>query len=166
MIVLHGGLQPLLPMCWHCQRAPHQRPPPFLCVPLTRLVSTLTAFTSIDGAECKVYEELSPLEVTVAVHLCPLMALGWKAKGVHPSKPSRTTWTLVSRVHSVAGQTLRSIPCWSGRFSRPNSSSPWKSPAQTCCFERAAQYNRPGSARYKDPAQVIGRAMAHLVVLE
>ncbi|KAK2867648.1 hypothetical protein Q8A67_025765 [Cirrhinus molitorella] len=47
--------------------------------------------SSIDGAEEKGYDRLPPLDKSVAVHLCPPTAIGWKAKAAHPSKPCRTT---------------------------------------------------------------------------
>ncbi len=43
-------------------------------------------------SEEKEYDNLPPLDESVAAHLCLSMAIGWKAKTIHPSKPCRTTY--------------------------------------------------------------------------
>lgn len=58
--------------------------------------------TTIDGTVEKGYEKLLPLDKTVAVHLCPPTAIGWKAKMAHPSKPCMTT--LAGRTYTSTGQ--------------------------------------------------------------
>ncbi len=42
--------------------------------------SASAALTSVDGAEEKGYEHLSPLDESVAAHLCLSTAIGWKAR--------------------------------------------------------------------------------------
>ncbi len=49
--------------------------------------STSTALTSVEGAEEKGHEHLPRLDESVAAHLCPPTAIGWKARATHPSKP-------------------------------------------------------------------------------
>ncbi len=64
--------------------------------------SASSALTSVDGAEEKGYEP--PLDKSVAAHLCPPSAIGWKARASHPSKPCRATSALTGRAYSAAGQ--------------------------------------------------------------
>ncbi len=59
--------------------------------------SASSALTTIDGAEAKGYERMPQLDESVAAHLCPPTAIGWKAKATHPSKPCRTTSALAGR---------------------------------------------------------------------
>ncbi len=68
-----------------------------------------SALSSVDGAEEKGYDKLLPLDESVAAHLCPPTAIGWKAKVVHPSKPSRTTSALAGQVYSSAGQAASAL---------------------------------------------------------
>ncbi len=92
------------------RQAPQQRPSPFFPEvhdELTRSwrapysahlrTSASSALTTIDGAEEKGYERMPQLDESVAAHLCPPTAIGWKAKANHPSKPCRTSarWTLL-----------------------------------------------------------------------
>ncbi len=121
------------------RQAPQQRPSPFFPEvhdELTRSwrspysarlrISGSSALTTIDGAEEKGYERMPQLDESVAAHLCPPTAIGWKAKASHPSKPCRTTsaarWTLL-RFSWTGGF---GAPLY-GRFSRsirPSSSLP------------------------------------------
>ncbi len=64
--------------------------------------SSSFALTSVDGAEEKGYDSLPPLDESVAVHLCLPMAIGWKAKAAHTSKPCRTTSALAGQAYSSA----------------------------------------------------------------
>ncbi len=86
------------------RQAPQQRPSPFFpevhdeltrswrSPYSTRLrTSASSALTTVDGAEEKGYERMPQLDESVAAHLCPPTAIGWKAKASHPSKPCRTT---------------------------------------------------------------------------
>ncbi len=65
--------------------------------------SALVALTFVDGAEEKWYEHLLPLDESVAAHLCPPTAIGWKARASHPSKPCRAISALTGHAYSVAG---------------------------------------------------------------
>ncbi len=71
--------------------------------------SASVALTSIDGAEDKGYERLPPQDESVAAHLCPPTAIGWKAKASHPSKLCRATSALTGRAYSVVGQTASAL---------------------------------------------------------
>ncbi len=51
--------------------------------------SASVALTSIDSAEDKVSEHLPLLDESVAAHLCPPTAIGWKTMANHRSKPCR-----------------------------------------------------------------------------
>jgi len=56
--------------------------------------SSSSSLTSVDGTEEKGYNSLPPLDESVAAHLCLSMAIGWKAKAAHLSKPCRITSAL------------------------------------------------------------------------
>ncbi len=71
--------------------------------------SASVALTSVDGAEEKGYEHLPPLDKSVAVHLCPSTAIGWKARASHLSKPCRATSALAGCAYSVAGQAASAL---------------------------------------------------------
>ncbi len=97
-------LVPLLPrssyeltILWHAPHSSHIRP------------SASVALTSIDAAEEKGYEHLPPLDESVAAHLCPPIAIGWKVRASHPSKPCRATYALAGRAYSVAGQAASAL---------------------------------------------------------
>ncbi|XP_016105892.1 complement C3-like [Sinocyclocheilus grahami] len=110
---------------------------------------TSAALTSIDGTEDKGYGKLPPQ--AVAVHLCPLSALGLKAHAVHPSKPCRTTSSLEGRAYSAAGQAgsvLHMIPVLQV--------------FQAILF-RTMDNSGSNSDAFKE--QAIGKAMASLVML-
>ncbi len=66
--------------------------------------SASAALTSVDGAEEKGYEHLPPLDESVAAHLCPPTAIGWKARASHPSKPCGATSAFAGCAYSAAGQ--------------------------------------------------------------
>ncbi|KAL0152775.1 hypothetical protein M9458_052498 [Cirrhinus mrigala] len=55
------------------------------------------------------YEKLPLLDESVAAHLCPPTAIGWKAKASHPSKPCRTTSALAGRAYASAGQAASAL---------------------------------------------------------
>ncbi len=104
------------------RQAPQQRPSPFfpevhdeltrswLSPYSTRLrTSASSALTTVDGAEEKGYERMPQLDESVAAHLCPPTAIGWKAKASHPSKPCRTTSALAGRSYASAGQVASAL---------------------------------------------------------
>ncbi len=68
-----------------------------------------SALTTVDGAEEKGYERMPQLDESVAAHLCPPTAIGWKAKASHPSKPCRTTSALAGRSYASAGQAASAL---------------------------------------------------------
>ncbi len=45
--------------------------------------STSAALNSVDGAEEKGHKHLLPLDESIAAHLCPPRAIGWKARATH-----------------------------------------------------------------------------------
>ncbi len=105
-----------------CRQAPQQRPSPFFPEvhdELTRSwrspysarlrTSASSALTTVDGAEEKGYERMPQLDESVAAHLCPPTAIGWKAKASHPSKPCRTTSALAGRSYASAGQAASAL---------------------------------------------------------
>ncbi len=49
------------------------------------------------------------LDESVAAHLCPPTAIGWKAKASHPSKLCRTTSALAGRSYASAGQAASAL---------------------------------------------------------
>ncbi len=80
-------------------QAPRQRALPFFpevhdeitkswCAPYSSRLraSSSSTLTSVDSAEEKGYDSLPPLDESVAAHLCPPTAIGWKAKAAYPSK--------------------------------------------------------------------------------
>ncbi|KAL0203812.1 hypothetical protein M9458_001830, partial [Cirrhinus mrigala] len=82
-----------------CHQAPRQRASPFfpeVHYEITKSwrapysarlrTSSSSAVSSVDGAEEKRHDKLPPLDESVATHLCPPTAIGWKAKATHPSK--------------------------------------------------------------------------------
>ncbi len=71
--------------------------------------STSVALTSVDGTEDKGDEHLPHLDEPVATHLCPPIAIGWKARASHPSKPCRATSALAGCAYSVAGQAASAL---------------------------------------------------------
>ncbi len=104
------------------RQAPQQRPSPFFPEvhdELTRSwrspysarlrTSASSALTTVDGAEEKGYERMPQLDESVAAHLCPPTAIGWKAKASHPSKPCRTTSALAGRSYASAGQAASAL---------------------------------------------------------
>ncbi len=71
--------------------------------------SASSALTIIDGAEEKRYERMPQLDESVAAHLCPPTAIGWKAKASHLSKSCRTTSALAGRSYASAGQAASAL---------------------------------------------------------
>ncbi|KAL0147865.1 hypothetical protein M9458_056824 [Cirrhinus mrigala] len=114
--------------------------------------SSSSALISVDGAEDKGYEKLPPLDESVAAHLCPPTAIGWKAKASHPSKPCRTTSALAGRAYTA---TLHG-----------NSPSSDKSALDPATMTELRSATDLALRATKATAQAIGRSMASLVVLE
>ncbi len=80
--------------------------------PPTRLVSVLLLqlFSNLLTAlKKKGYEHLPPLNKSVAAHLCPPTAMGWKARVSQPSKPCRATSALAGRAYSAVGQVASAL---------------------------------------------------------
>ncbi len=130
--------------------------------------SASSALTTVDGAEEKGYERMPQLDESVAAHLCPPTAIGWKAKASHPSKPCRTTSALAGRSYASAGQAASALHSMAvlqvyqaKLFSAVDESEP--DPATLRELRSATDLALRAT---KTTAQAIGRSMCSLVVLE
>ncbi len=130
--------------------------------------SSSSALTSVDGAEEKGYGSLPPLDESVAAHLCPPMAIGWKAKAAHPSKPCRMTSALAGRAYSSAGQAASALHSMAVLqvFQEKLLRSIDESSLNPAAFKELRSATDLALCATKMTAQVIGRSMASLVVLE
>ncbi|KAI2644409.1 Platelet glycoprotein V [Labeo rohita] len=115
------------------------------------------------GDKDKGYEKLPPLEETVAAHLCPPTAIGWKAKASHPSKPSRTTSALARNAYASAGQahSMAVLQIFLAKLLAATDKSALDSATLTELRSTTDLVLRSTKAT----AQAIGRSMASLVVL-
>ncbi len=82
-----------------------------------------SALTSFDGAEEKGYVHLPPLDESVAAHLCPLMAIGWKGWANHPSVQAMQSHLCTRWMHLLSG--LIEQPVW-GQLWRALWSGLWR----------------------------------------
>ncbi len=163
------------------RQAPQQRPSPFFPEvhdELTRSwrspysarlrTSASSALTTVDGTEEKGYERMPQLDESVAAHLCPPTAIGWKAKASHPSKPCRTTSALAGRSYASAGQAasaLHSMAVLQVYQAKLLSAVDESEPDPATLRELRSATDLALRAT-KTTAQAIGRSMASLVVLE
>ncbi len=130
--------------------------------------SASSALTTVDGAEEKGYERMPHLDESVAAHLCPPTAIGWKAKASHPSKPCRTTSALAGRSYASAGQAasaLHSMAVLQVYQAKLLSAVDESEPDPVTLRELRSGTDLALRAT-KTTAQAIGRSMASLVVLE
>ncbi|KAL0148358.1 hypothetical protein M9458_056338, partial [Cirrhinus mrigala] len=124
--------------------------------------------SSVDGAEDREYEKLPPLDESVAAHLCPPTAIGWKAKSSHLSKPCRTTSALAGRAYTSAGQApsaLHSMVVLQVFQSKLLAGTDKSALDSTTLTELRSATDLALHAT-KATARAIGRSMASLVVLE
>ncbi len=84
-----------LTILWHAPHSSRIRP------------SASVALACIDGTEEKGYEHLPLLDESVAAHLCPPTAIGWKARASHPSKLCRATSALAGHAYSALDKQLQ-----------------------------------------------------------
>ncbi len=108
------------------------------------------------------------LDESVAAHLCPPTAIGWKAKASHPSKPCRTTSALAGRSYASAGQAasaLHSMAVLQVYQAKLHSAVDESEPDPATLRELRSATDLALRAT-KTTAQAIGRSMASLVVLE
>ncbi len=108
------------------------------------------------------------LDESVAAHLCPPTAIGWKAKASHPSKPCRTTSALAGRSYASAGQAasaLHSMAVLQVYQAKLLSAVDESEPDPATLRELRSATDLALRAT-KTTAQAIGRSMASLVVLE
>ncbi|KAI2664297.1 Platelet glycoprotein V [Labeo rohita] len=130
--------------------------------------SSSSALTSVDGAEDKGYEKLPPLDESVAAHLCPPTAIGWKTKASHPSKPCRTTSALAGRAYTSAGQAASALHSMAilQVFQAKLLAQSDKSALDPATLTELRSATDLALRATKATAQAIGRSMASLVVLE
>ncbi|KAI2646291.1 Platelet glycoprotein V [Labeo rohita] len=130
--------------------------------------SSSSALTSVDGAEDKGYEKLPPLDESVAAHLCPPTAIGWKAKASHPSKPCRTTSALAGRAYTSAGQAASALHSMAilQVFQAKLLAQSDKSALDPATMTDLRSATDLALRATKTTAQAIGRSMANLAVLE
>ncbi len=108
------------------------------------------------------------LDESVAAHLCPPTAIGWKAKASHPSTPCRTTSALAGRSYASAGQAasaLHSMAVLQVYQAKLLSAIDESDPDPATLRELRSATDLALRAT-KTTAQAIGRSMASLVVLE
>ncbi|KAL0176639.1 hypothetical protein M9458_028969, partial [Cirrhinus mrigala] len=163
------------------RQAPRQRASPFLPEvheELTRSwrapysarlrTSSSSALTSVDGAEDKGYEKLPPLDESVAAHLCPPTAIGWKTKASHPSKPCRMTSALAGRAYTSAGQAASALHSMAilQVFQAKLLAQSDRSALDPATLTELRSATDLALRATKATAQAIGRSMASLVVLE
>ncbi len=72
--------------------------------------SSSSALTSVNGMEEKGYDSPSPLDESVAAHLCMLTVIGWKAKAAKPIQTGRSWTSLFIGWTSGLGASLHSGP--------------------------------------------------------
>ncbi len=165
------------------RQAPQHRPSPFFpevhdeltrswrspySARLRTPYSASSALTTVDGAEENGYERMPQLDESVAAHLCPPTAIGWKAKASHPSKPCRTTSALAGRSYTSAGQAasaLHSMAVLQVYQAKLLSAIDESEPDPATLRELRSATDLALRAT-KTTAQAIGRSMASLVVLE
>ncbi|KAI2655719.1 Transposon Ty3-G Gag-Pol polyprotein [Labeo rohita] len=116
----------------------------------------------------KGYEKLPPLDESVAAHLCPPTAIGWKTKASHPSKPCRTTSALAGRAYTSAGQAASALHSMAilQVFQAKLLAQSDKSALDPATLTELRSATDLALRATKATAQAIGRSMASLVVLE
>ncbi len=130
--------------------------------------SSSSAVTTVDGAEEKGYGKLPPLNESVAVHLCPPTAIGWKAKAAHPSKPCRANSALAGCAYTSAGQaalafhSMADLQFFQAKLLRSTD----KNGSDPTAFREPHSVTNLALYATNTTAQSIGRSMASLVVLE
>ncbi len=142
---------------------------PNLGVHPTRLrASSSSALTLVDGAEEKDYDSLPPLDESVAGHLCPPTAIGWKTKPAHPSKLCRMTSALARGAYSSAGQATSALYSMAVLqvFQAKLLRSVDESNLNPTAFSELRSATGLALRATKMTAQAIGRSMASLVVLK
>ncbi len=152
------------PLC-ACGSLSFQRPSPFFPEVHDKLTrswrspysarlrtSASSALTTIDGAEEKGYERMPQLDESVAAHLCPPTAIGWKAKATHPSKPCRTTSALAGRSYASAGQAASALHSMAVLqvYQAKLLSAIDESEPDPATLKGAEKCNRPGSVCHQD----------------
>ncbi len=108
--------------------------------------SASAALTSVDGAEKKEYERMPPLDESVAAHLYPPTAIGWKARASHPSKLCiYTRWTrLLGSWTSGFGASL-----YGCALGLPGQDARQWGSRSGCSFTQGPEeQDRPGPARH------------------
>ncbi len=129
--------------------------------------SASSALTSIDGAEEKGHEHLPPLDESVAAHLCPPMAIGWKARTSHPSKPCRATSALAGCTYVAAGQAASALHSMAVlQVFQAKMLASEEAGLNAASLRDLRSATDLALRATKATAQAIGRSMSSLVVLE
>ncbi len=127
--------------------------------------SASAALTSVDGTEEKGNEHLPPLDESVAAHLCPPTAIGWKAS--HPSKPCRAPSALAGRAYSAAGQLASALHSMAVlQVFQAKILANEEAGLDTASLKILRSTTDLALRATKATAQAVGRAMSSLIVLE
>ncbi len=121
--------------------------------------------TSVDGAEEKGYEHLPPLDESVATHLCPPTAFGWKARASHSSKLCRATSALAGRAYSAAGQAASALHSVL-HVSQAEMLANEEAGLDSASLRDLRSMTDLALRATKATAQAIGRSMSSLIMLE
>ncbi len=111
---------------------------------------------------------MAQLDESVAAHLCPPTAIGWKAKASHPSKPCRITSALAGRSYASAGQAASALHSMAVLqvYQAKLLSAVDESELDPATLRELRSATDLALRATKTTAQAIGRSMASLVVLE
>ncbi len=118
-------------------------------------------------AEEKGHKHLPPLDESVAAHLCPPTAIGWKARASHPSKPCRAPSALAGHIYSAAGQAacaLHSMVVLQVFQAKMLANE--EAGLDTASLRDLRSATDLALRATKVTAQAIGRTMSSLIVLE
>ncbi len=127
--------------------------------------SASAALTSVDGTEEKGNEHLPPLDESVAAHLCPPTAIGWKAS--HLSKPCRATSALAGRAYSAAGQLASALHSMAVlQVFQAKILANEEAGLDTASLKNLRSTTDLALRATKANTQAVGRAMSSLIVLE
>ncbi len=129
--------------------------------------SASVALTSVDGVEEKGYEHQPALDESVAAHLCPPTAIGWKARASQPSMPRRATSALAGRAYLAAGQAASALHSLAVlQVFQAKMLGNEEAGLDSASFRDLRSATDLALHATKATAQAIGRSMSSLIVLE
>ncbi len=154
----HGAIKP----------PANNRPPSFpKLIRAHDIVARPPLVSHVDGAEEKGYEHLPPLDESVAAHLCPSTAIGWKAMANHPSKPCRATSALAGHAYSAAGQVASALHSMAVlQVYQAKMLASEEASLDAASLRDLRSTTDLALHATKATAQAIGRSMSSLIVLE